>query len=299
MTADVKNDKVKTSYKLKVNINGFKLEDIKVIVEDVPNRNGKENVKTRVKISANRSTQSESHTNGQENTSISKEYVKYHDLSSNAIKHYNINLKSMKYYLDSKNPTVLVVEFESNSNENFYVSLDDSCESLVELAARSLINVKSLENLREVIQDPFNTKLDTDLVDIFSPTLIRDLNLATSTSFTPMKIESDSRGNNKIRLDVLIPKSIRTATLVVKGPTDGKQLIKYVDANHDADNMNCINLRVEGLQLYLEAITSSEDTTSSYSKQFKLPKGTDVDKINYKIDENKHSLIVEAPIRVV
>lgn len=103
----------------------------------------------------------------------------------------------MKYYLESKNPSFLVVEFTANSNENYYVTLDDSCESLVELAARSLLNVKSLENLREVIQDPFNKKLNHDLVDMFSPNLIRDLSLATTTTFTPIKVDSDHLGNKR------------------------------------------------------------------------------------------------------
>lgn len=187
-------------YRLKVNINGFKLEDIKVELDDVT-KPGKENAaKARVKISAKRSAQSESHEKGHESESVSKEYTKFHDLSAATLKQYGIELGSMRHYLDGKNPAYLVVEFRSHENSNecgAYVTLDDSCESLVELAARSLLNVKSLENLREVIQDPFKNKLKQELVDMFSPTLIRDLSLATNTTFTPIKIDSDQSGKQK------------------------------------------------------------------------------------------------------
>ena len=196
MSDTSKNQSEPNLYRLKVNINGFKIDDIKVSLEDVSKTSGKENAKARVKISAQRSAQTESHEKGHENTSVSKEYTKYHDLSAQIISQFNIDLSSMKYYLDPKQASsYLVVEFAANSNENCYVTLDDSCESLVELAARSLLNVKSLENLREVIQDPFNNKLKSDLVDMFSPQLIRDLSLATTTTFTPIRIECDRLGN--------------------------------------------------------------------------------------------------------
>lgn len=97
-------------------------------------------------------------------------------------------------------------------------------------------------------------------------------------------------------MDIGLPKTLRTASLLLKeGPN--KQVINYVDASQ-GDNQNSINLKLDGLKLSLEAISSSDDTTSSYSKQFKLPKGTETDKISYRIDNSKHSLIVEAPIKI-
>lgn len=148
-----------------------------------------------MKIVAKRSSESSTGTKGVE--SISKEYTKHHDLSASIIKQNNIDLPSMRFYLDPNNAAYLVVEFAAAVSENVFVTLDDSCESLVELAARSLLNVKSLENLREVIQDPFKNKLHGELTDMFAPNLIRDLSLATTTSFTPIRIDSDSDGNKK------------------------------------------------------------------------------------------------------
>jgi hypothetical protein len=314
--------KVNNYYRLKVNINGFRLEDVKVSIdEEVANNtknsnnnnnnkenNGVSNNKLRVKIAASRNIKTP-----REDTT--KEYVKYHDLFRSKS---NVDPSTMRYYLDEKNACYLIVEFEANASENVYVNLDDSCESLVELAARSLLNVKNLDNLKNMIQNPFTTSLEetaASLEDVFSPTLIQDLNLATRTKFTPIKMEADRHGNKKIRLDVAMPNSMNAkgikinytpATEKVVVPikdTAASSLVVVVDkknknptdAERDEESINCINLRVNGLKLDFEAITSSADTTSSYSKQFHLPKGTLVDQLSYSIDESKHSLVVEAP----
>lgn len=104
--------------------------------------------------------------------------------------------------------------------------------------------------------------------------------------------------SKRLQMEISLPRALRTATLKQDGQSK-KNSINYVDAVHDGDNLNRINLKLEGLKLFLEAVTSSDDTTSTYSKQFKLPKGTDTDRMSYRIDETKHSLVVEAPIRAI
>lgn len=99
-------------------------------------------------------------------------------------------------------------------------------------------------------------------------------------------------------MDIALPKSIRTSMLNLQEANGtGKKSISYVDAAHDGDNSNRIELKVDGLKLTLEAVTATDDTTSTYSKQFKLPKGTDTEQISYRIDQTRHLLIVEAPFR--
>lgn len=99
-------------------------------------------------------------------------------------------------------------------------------------------------------------------------------------------------------MEISLPRALQTVSLKQK-ETDPKNIINYVDATHDGNNINQINLRLDGLKLHLEAVTSSADTTSTYTKQFKLPKDTDTDQMSYRIDESKHSLVVEAPIRAI
>lgn len=100
-----------------------------------------------------------------------------------------------------------------------------------------------------------------------------------------------------MQMEISLPKALRIATLTQKeGAT--KKSITYVDASPTANSVNHVNLKLDGLKLFLEAVTSSDDTTSTYSKQFKMPKGTDTDKMAYRIDEAKHALIVEAPFKI-
>lgn len=257
-------------YRLKVNINGFRLEDIRVSLSD----SNKENDKVQVKISAFRNIK----TNNQDTT---KEYIKYFDIFKSKS---NISSNTMRYYLDQMNPLYLVIEFVSNSDENVYINLDDSCESLVEMAAKSLLNIKNIEDLRGTIENPNTVPLNPELDGLFSPSLIRDLNLATKTTFTPIKVIQDKNGVKRVRVEASMPSTIKTVSLV-----------ESKDEENVEQQSNHARIRLDGLKLHLNATTLSENTTSTYTKQFCLPKGTDTSKIVYRIDENKHLLLIEAP----
>lgn len=131
-------------YRLRVNINGFKLSEVKVSLEKKP--------RLRVKINATKNEQRNFSENVKKANaeSSTKEFVKYYDISTK----FNILVDSMRYYSDPRNSLYLIVEFESNEEENVFVNLDESCESLVEMAAKSLLNINDIEAIRHSIENP-------------------------------------------------------------------------------------------------------------------------------------------------
>jgi hypothetical protein len=197
----------------------------------------------------------------------------------------------MRYYLDPKNPLFLIVEFVSNANENVYVNLDDSCESLVEMAAKSLINIKNIEDLRNCIENPFDSKYDKNLEDILAPSIIKDLSNSAKTTFTPIKIIDNPDGTKLVRVDLSIPYSVKTVSLLNKNTNSIANINNNDESNH-------LTIGIDGLKLNFDAITTNENTTSTFSKQFSLPKGTKTTNIKYKFDENKHSILLEAPYSI-
>ena len=141
-----KDESLISSYKLRVNINGFKLEDIKVTLEK---RTVNDSNKIRVKVVAlEREAKKFSDENKEES---SKEFVKYYDISPKSY----VNPKSMRYFLDPNDPLYLIVEFQSKLEENVFVNLDESCESLVEMAAKSLLNIKDIDALKHSLENPY------------------------------------------------------------------------------------------------------------------------------------------------
>jgi len=277
------NDENPKYFVLRININGFKLEDVKVdlivdpkataIVPSEPDQIQKN--KVQVKITATRTQK----VNNQESTS---EYVKYYDILPKS----NVNVDTMRYYLDEKKPFYLNVEFVAKSDENVYINLDDSCESLVEMAAKSLLNIKNIEDLKSSIENPTNTNFNFD--EIFSASILKDLSQSTRTTFSPIRIIDQPDGSQMVRADVSIPFSIKT--------------ISVADNNNKNPNKETINqlfIKPDGLKLCLDAVTSSEpNTTSSFSKVLKVPRGTVTSKTRFKFDENRHLLVLEAPYSI-
>jgi hypothetical protein len=261
-------------YKLKVNINGFKLEDIQVSLVNTSTfcKEESEKDKVQVRIAAQRMIK----LNNQETT---QQFAKSYDIfkSKSAI-----DVASMRHYIDPRNPLYLVVEFASAANEDHFINLDDSCESLVESAAKSLLNIRNIEALKSVIENPQGAHVDPALREYFSPSLISDLNVATRTAFTPVKIENDENNNRVVRVELSIPSSIRTASILTTAD-EGKE-----SANH-------IKIKFSGLKLSVEAVTSSENVTSTFSKQFSLPRGSQTDQAQFSLDEKRHVLVINAP----
>lgn len=136
-----KNKPPPCSYKLRVNITGFKFSDIKIALVKKP--------KTRVKICA-KQNEVKSNTNPNNSEESCKEFTKFYDINSK----YKIVVDSMRFYLDPTNSNYLIIEFESSQDENVFVNLDESCESLVEMAAKSLLNIKDIEAIRHSIENP-------------------------------------------------------------------------------------------------------------------------------------------------
>lgn len=145
-TMSDKEKSLMSSYKLRVNINGFKLEAIKVTLEK---RTVKDSNKIKVKVVAlEREAKKYTDENKEES---SKEFVKYYDISPKSY----VNPNSMRYYLDPNDPVYLIVEFQSKLEENVFVNLDESCESLVEMAAKSLLNIKDIDALKHSLENPY------------------------------------------------------------------------------------------------------------------------------------------------
>lgn len=263
-------------YRLKINIHGFKLDDISVSLVDTASfcKLESEKDKVQVRVTAKRLIKQ----NGVETT---QEYSKSYDIFKSKP---NIDVASMRHYVDPKNPLYLVVEFLANTDENNFVNLDDSCESLVESAAKSLLNIRNIENLKAVIENPETANIDPSLRDYFSPSLIKDLNLATRTTFTPINIKTDENNNKIVNIELSIPKSIQSASIITAN--DKKKPL--LDENH-------IKIKFDGLNMSVEAITKSENMTSTFSKQFALPRGSQPDKATFKLDENRHLLLINAP----
>ncbi len=149
---DDKNKLPTSFYRLRVNINGFKFSDVKVSLEKKPT--------LRVKIIASKMEKKESseNLNGINAESLTKEFVKYYDISTK----FNILVDSMRNYLDPRNSLYLIVEFESNQEENVFVNLDESCESLVEMAAKSLLKINDIEAIRHSIENPHEVNPHTN-----------------------------------------------------------------------------------------------------------------------------------------
>ena len=265
-------------YKLRVNINNFKLENVNVqlLVDQKPHTRTTNDLKqtqqgkVQVKITA---TRTQKISNNQESTN---EYVKLYDI----LPKFNVDANTMRYYMDEKNPLYMIVEFVSNATENIYVNLDDSCESLVETAAKSLLNIKNIEELKHSLENP--SESNRTFEEIFPTSILRDLTQSTGTSFTPMKVVENADGSKYVRIDVTVPYAVKSVSLAEKNEADSER------SNH-------LIIKYDGLKLCLDAITSSENSTSTFSKVLKVPKGTLTHKTRFQFDEGKHLLIIEAP----
>jgi len=284
-----KDESLMSSYKLRVNINGFKLEDIKVTLEK---RTVNDSNKIRVKVVAlEREAKKFSDENKEES---SKEFVKYYDISPKSY----VNPKSMRYFLDPNDPLYLIVEFQSKLEENVFVNLDESCESLVEMAAKSLLNIKDIDALKHSLENPYevNPHSNKSLAEVFSSSIIKDLNSATNKSFTPMQKSRNSAGEQIVQIEVNIPAKITGASL----SANNKSLLKetehsIVNLSDESTQPNHLFLRFEGLNLFLEANTKHENSLSFFSKQIKVPKGSITKELLFKLDSNKHLIYLELP----
>jgi hypothetical protein len=61
---------------------------------------------------------------------------------------------------------------------------------------------------------------------------------------------------------------------------------------------NHLTIKCNNLNLLLEANTCKDNMTSLFTKQIKLPKGTIIKDLKYKLDQPNHNLYLEAPIQI-
>lgn len=277
-----RNKSPQRSYKLRVNINGFNLSDVKVSLEKKP--------RTRVKINAKKMETTKN--SGDES---SKEFIKFYDISTK----FQLVVDSMRYYSDPTNSLYLIVEFDSNQDENVFVNLDESCESLVEMAAKSLLNINDIEALRHSLENPdeVNPNTNQSLANVFSTGIIKDLNSATNSSFTPFKKAINSTGNQVLKIDVNVSDKFQTVSLA---DNMKKSLLKenknsIIDLSDDTVQKNHLFIRFDGLNLFLEGNTTFENSSSFFSKQIKVPKGSLTKELVFKLDTTRHLIHLEVP----
>ena len=103
-------------YQLRINVNGFALADLKVELV-INNKKYKlangpvtstQKDKVQVKITAKKTIK------GEGNVESTREFEKYYDILSQS----NVDVSTMKYFSDPKNPLYLIVQFASNASEN-------------------------------------------------------------------------------------------------------------------------------------------------------------------------------------
>lgn len=299
-------------YRLRINMNGFKLDDIKV--ELVPPNATATNRKTSVKVTAKRdstlkNTDKDKHEESKEFFKLFEIVSKYNEDNDNF--ESLVQPSSMRYYKDKQDPLYLVVEFKTSAtvSEDVYVTLDDSVDNLMEIAARSLLNVRDLDDLKYTLQNPTisarttYTNLDgNEEVDEQTASIIRDLNSAALNKFTPMKMVD----GKYVRMSINVPQLVKTCelktnktmmtmttTLQHKTTTsnNNKEAVVEMPANH-------LIIKLDGLKVLLEASTCKENVSSFFSKQLSFPVGTDTSKLTYEFDESKHLLMIQAPFSI-
>ena len=273
-------------YLLRVNLNGFKLADIKVTIV-------KENLINKIEIKA---IHIENDDHGLPKST--NEYTKVFELSKKTCS--NINLDTMETSFDDDDKH-LIIKFKSKKNENHLVNLlnnsseDDIYVDLIEKTVKNLQNFKNLDDIKEAIESVlnetnfnFNHQKKNDKKN--EETLVRhalddDLHLLSKHQSSPvMHIITNDDGSKQLRINLKIPQTINTVI----------NLTEQSDIEKKAQNH--LYLTTDKLTVNLDAEAKlNNDTTSKFTKQFNLPTGTDFSKLNYHIDSVTNSLIIEAP----
>ncbi len=168
--------------------------------------------------------------------------------------------------------------------------MDESCESLVETAAKSLLNIRNIEELKKSLNDPKHP-VNSTFDGMFSNSLLQDINQATKTRLTPVSIVQSADGTKVVKCSLEVPHSIKTASL----GQFANHLSNISNNNDENKPTNHLNIRYSGSKLILDALTKSDNATSTFSKEINLPKGSQLDQLKFSLDQDKHSLLIEAP----
>lgn len=276
-------------YLLRVNLNGFKLDDVKVSVL-------KETSINKIEIKA---ISIEKDENGSPKST--NEYTKVFELQKK--KCSNINLDSMETSFDDDNKH-LIVKFKSNKTENHLVNFlnnsneDDIYVDLIEKTVKNLQNFKSLDDIKDAIECVLNEsnfnfnhekkkdKQKNEEEVLFRHALDDDLHLLSKHNSSPvMHIVTNEDGFKQLHVNLKIPQTINK---IINQNLSEK-------SNETKEN-NHLYLRSDKLTVNLDAEAKLNDATSKFTKQFNLPIGTDYENLSYYIDIVNSSLIIEAPI---
>lgn len=286
-------------YRLRVNLNGFKKDDIKV------------NLINEGKVNKIEVTAACKEFNEQTSCDTIKEYKKVFELPT---KNYrNLDLMTMCSYIDNDQKH-LIIEFKSNLNDNqTYNSLNNSNDddlylNLIEQAANYLTNFKNLDDIKQTIEHVLNPctppvtspssetqtrttskeKLTTNNKNINNRlSLDNDIHLlSTNYNLPPMHLLSNPDGSKLLQVTVKVPE---TVTKVVK---TNPPVSVSVD-----DNSNQLYLTCNQLTISLDAEAKNGESSSKFTKKFNLPNGTDYEHLSYNLDNENHSLIIEAPFK--
>jgi hypothetical protein len=256
-------------YRLRVDINGFDLNEIRVsvIAEKVKNQNSKLRNKFQVKIAAKKDQKSS------EQETLN-EYSKLCNVQSKA----NIDIASLRYYLDPKDSRFLLIDFNSDENESYVTQTNE--ESLKRIAD-GLVNAKNIDDIKHCLND-------SRLFDEIKPnTYVNELN---KICFTPIQlITNENDGSQHVQVGIKIPHSIKPANIIYNKENANRKTNKL-----DKTMPNII-MSFDGLMMFLEAVATDGCTSSSFTKELKLPKGTQVNDVKFNLDESKNVLVVQAP----
>ncbi len=132
---------------------------------------------------------------------------------------------------------------------------------------------------------------------MFSTTIIKDLNQATTSSFTQFKKTNNSEGTQVLKIDVNVPSKIQTVGLADNMTKSLLKENKYniVDLSDESVQKNHLFIRFDGLNLFLEGNTTSDNSTSFFSKQIKVPKGSITKEMVFKLDTTRNIVNLELP----
>jgi hypothetical protein len=289
MPTEASNETTKSSiYRMRVNINGFDLKNINVEILPVLTKTTQQNIQCQVKITGFRIDAS-NHNQNEDKKYNSEEKSRAYTKTYDILSRYHVDEQSMTYFLDPKNDYYLIVEFKAMIDEDVSVKLDDSIESVVELAAKCLLNVRDIEDLRQLIENPDVANLNFNHNNQIG-SVIKDIKASVDTRFTPIKIINNKGENKFVEIKLKVPQAIRSASIEPYKPRNAETIDIFNVQNH-------LEIRFDGINLLLIAeTTNGTNSTTIFEKEITLPLGTVTKKMTYELNPNENYVFMKAPV---
>jgi hypothetical protein len=174
-------------------------------------------------------------------------------------------------------------------DEDVSVKLDDSIESVVELAAKCLLNVRDIEDLRQLIENPDVANLNFNHNNQIG-SVIKDIKASVDTRFTPIKIINNKGENKFVEIKLKVPQAIKSASIEPYKPRNAETIDIFNVQNH-------LEIRFDGINLLLIAeTTNGTNSTTIFEKEITLPLGTVTKKMTYELNPNENYVFMKAPV---